>query len=198
MRWVVGPIPPSKVLDAEQQGWRPLSEPNVLVFTLQAAFLSIPFCVMAYLAACQLKPYVKCHPYLPVALLVSMLCLVFVHELLHVLGYPLRSRHLVIVFWPQSLFPPFPIYDAPLPRNRILFMLSFPFIILAVILIIVMALSHSPWRDLGLFLLFLHVIICTGDFFTFTRIFRQVPPKAFVHNAGWKTYWTSDYTQTVS
>jgi len=77
MRWVVGPIPPSKILQAEQQGWTPLSEPNLLVFTLQAAFLSMPFCVMAYLAACQLKPYVKCHPYLPVALLAFMLCLVF-------------------------------------------------------------------------------------------------------------------------
>ena len=192
MRFVVGPIPSSRVLDAEKECWIPVSESSSQRFAVLALLLSTPFLVASIVVLLGLKAYLKSEPAALATLLACFVTTVPLHELLHALAYPngLRSPYLVIGVWPRRGLC-YVLYDSPLPRNRILFMLSLPFVLLTVLLAMAGFLASTEWRRILTLVLLVHTAICTGDFITFVRLVMQVPSDALVHNSGWRTYWKS-------
>ena len=72
-------------------------------------------------------------PWALIAILVTPAFFIPIHELLHCVGYrvPLRSRHLVTGIWRERGVW-YVVYDAPLPRKRVLWMLIAPLLGFAV------------------------------------------------------------------
>ena len=190
MRLVLGPIPPSRVLSPQEEGWTPLREPTSGVFTSQVLLLSLPFLVLALGMLPELKGYVRTQPVALYALVAFFALMTPMHEVVHALAYPggLGSKNLVIGAWMRRGLC-YVVYDSPLPRNRILIMLSAPFVVLSFFLVAVAGVAPSVWRLIALLVLLVHTAVCTGDFLTFVRLIKQVPTHALVHNDGWKTYW---------
>ena len=190
MRFILGPIPPSHVLSPREEGWTPLREPTSGVFVAQVLLLSLPFLVLALFILPELEGYARTQPLPFYALVTFFVFMTPMHEAIHALVYPggLRSKHLVVGVWMRRGMC-YVVYDTPLPRNRILLMLSAPFVVMSFFLVVIACLAPSAWRPVALLLLFVHTAVCTGDFLTFVRLFRQAPTHALVHNDGWKTYW---------
>ncbi len=192
MRLVYGPIPPSRVLSPEDEGWTPLCEPPSGVFVIQVLLLSLPFLVPAVGILPELKGCLRTQP-LVLPVLVSFFALMTpVHEIIHASVYPggLCSKHLVMGAWMRRGLC-YVVYDSPVSRNRILIMLSAPFIALSSLLAVMAVFAPSGWRLVGILALLVHTAVCTGDFATFVRLIRQTPKDALVHNDGWTTYWKS-------
>ena len=192
MRFVLGPIPPSEVLSPQEEGWTPLREPTSGVFVTQVLLLSLPFLVLALSMLPEIEGYARTQPLACWALVTFFIFMIPMHEAIHALGYPggLRSDLLVVGVWMRRGMC-YVVYDSPLPRNRILLMLSAPFAAISLFLVAVACLAPSAWRPVALLLLFTHTAVCTGDLLTFLRLVTQAPPQALVHNDGWKTYWQS-------
>lgn len=192
MRFVLGPVPRSRVLNPEDQGWTPLREPSSGRFVIWAFLLSIPFLLAVFALLWQLKPFLHAQP-LAFAALVSFFALMIpVHETIHALVYPggLRSKHLVMGLWIRRGLC-YVHYDAPLSRNRRLISFSAPFIVLSSALAIAAVLVPPEWRLLAILATLLHASVCTGDLLGFVLFVRQVPKNSLVQNDGWKTYWKS-------
>ncbi len=192
MRLVLGPIPPSRVLSPEDEGWTPLREPTSGAFIIEVLLLSVPFLVPALAMLLGLKGFLRTQS-LALSGLVSFFALMIpVHESIHAIVYPggLCSKHLVMGAWMRrGLF--YVVYDSPLSRNRILIMLAAPLIVLSSVLAAVAVFVPSEWRLLAILAFLVHTAVCTGDFATFVRLIKQVPENSLVHNDGWKTYWKS-------
>jgi len=192
MRLILGPIPPSRVLSPQDEGWTPLREPSSRAFAVQALVLSLPFLVPAFLILPGLKGCLRTQP-LTLLALVSFFALVTpMHEAIHALAYPggLRSRHLIMGAWMRRGLC-YVVYDSPVSRNRALIMLSAPFIALSSLLAAVAVFAPSEWRLVGTLALLVHTAVCAGDFATFVRLIGQAPKDSLVHNDGWTTYWKS-------
>ena len=192
MRLVLGPIPPSRVLSPQNEGWTPLREPTSRVFVIQVLLLSLPFLVAAFAILPGLKGHVRTQPLVLSALVSCFVLMIPVHEAIHALMYPggLRSKNLVMGAWMRrGLF--YVIYDSPVSRNRMLIMLCAPLIVLSSLLAAVAVFAPSEWRFIAILTLLVHTAVCTGDFATFVRLTTQVPKFSLVHNDGWTTYWKS-------
>ncbi len=81
------------------------------------------------------------------------------------------------------------IYDSPLRRNRLLFMLAAPFLVLSILPVASLPFLESGARAQVLFLVVIHTAVCVGDAMVFWHVSR-VPPNASLHNKRWTTYWT--------
>jgi len=197
MRIVYGPIPASDTLRHPDDGWTPLRESTPARFTVAAILLTIPLMVPALLLLHAARPEIRAffadHPVALVGFLLVLVAVVPVHEAIHALAYfqGVRSPNLIIGFWPRGGMC-YVLYDAPLPRNRVLFMSAAPFLALSLA-----PLFCVPWMDgapralLVLFVL-LHTTLCGGDFLVLWRLMRQIPRRAWVQNNGWQTYWTEN------
>lgn len=192
MKLVLGPIPASRVFNPRNEGWTPLREPTSRVFVIQVLLLSVPFLAPAFVILPELKGYARTQP-LALPTLVSFFAVMIpVHEAIHALVYPgsIRSKHLVIGAWMRRGLC-YVIYDAPVSRNRILMMLSAPFIVLSLLLIAVAVFAPSEWSFIAMLAFLVHAAVCTGDFATSVRLIKQVPRCSLVQNDGWATYWKS-------
>ncbi|MBT3377999.1 MAG: DUF3267 domain-containing protein [Lentisphaerae bacterium] len=190
MRLVLGPIPRSRVLSPGDEGWTPLREPTSRVFVMQVLLLSLPFLLPAFAILPELRGCLRTRP-LAISAYVSFLALMIpVHEAIHASVYPggLGSEHLVMGAWMRRGLC-YVVYDSPVSRNRVLVMLSAPFIALSSLLVLVALSAPSEWRLVGILALLIHTAVCAGDFVTFARLVRQVPASSLVHNDGWVTYW---------
>ena len=189
MRFVWGPIPPSRTFDAEGAGWTPLRSVAGRWAAPQAALGMVPCLVMAGLAlrraAGELPPAAF------VATLALPAALVPAHELAHALGYlvGLRSPRLVTGVWPSHGIW-YVIYDAPLRRGRVLLMLAAPLLAFSVAPGLAACLIGGPCRWGLAYLALMHAALCVGDLLSFARIGRQVSRGGWVHNQGWATYWS--------
>lgn len=206
MRFVYGPIPPSQAFDPEQNGWKPLdgADADARRFATIASLLTIPFVAAAlwvlFGARSEMRGFLFGHPLRFGAFLSVLLALVPIHELIHALAYlkGLRSSRLVMGAWiRRGMF--YVLYDAPMPRHRVLFMSAMPFLLLSALPAFCL-----PWLEirhdrmvLGWFLVLMHTSLCTGDFLVWWRLFFRVPRGAWIHNNGWKTYWTTEYERAA-
>lgn len=190
MKFVSGPIPPSSDPSLTDDNWTPLREPSPGVFVAQVLLLALPLLGLALRVLLQLKGHLHTHPTATILLVCSFAMIVPVHELIHAFAYPggLRSRHLVMGVWLRRGLA-YVVYDAPLPRNRVLIMLLAPFATLTVVLGMIVIVVPSQWRLMALLVMLVHTAICLGDFLTYSRLVRQVPVCAQVQNDGWVTYW---------
>lgn len=192
MRLVLGPIPPSRVLSPEDEGWAPLREPSSGVFVIEALLLSIPLLVSAYAMLLEIKGFLRSQPLGLATLVLFFVLMIPVHETIHAFMYPcsLGSKHLFMGVWMRRGLC-YVVYDSPVSRNRILTVLSAPFIVVSSVFAIAAVFVPSEWRLVVIFYFLVHSAVCTGDFATYVLLIKQVPKNSLVHNDGWKTYWKS-------
>lgn len=192
MRFVYGPIPRSRVFSPQDEAWTPLREPSSGVFVTEALLLSLPFLVLAFAMLRALKGFLRTQPLALLALVSFFVLMIPVHEAIHALVYPggLRSKHLIVGAWIRRGLC-YVLYDSPVSRNRILVVLSAPFIVVSSVLGVVAVLVPSEWGSVTLLAILVHTAVCTGDLASFVRLIGQVPKNSRVHNDGWKTYWKS-------
>lgn len=197
MRFVLGPIPRSRIFHPEKNGWTRLREPTSGVFALQALLLSLPFLIPAFAILPGLRGLGHFHPLALFTLVLLLVLMIPIHETIHALLFPggLGSRHLIIGAWMRRGLC-YVVYDSPLSRNRILTMLAMPFVTLSVLLILMVVFTPTEWRRIGILTLLIHTSVCTGDFATMTRLLRQTPNHALVLNDGWATWWKPVGSQT--
>ncbi len=194
MRFVFGPIPESRGLDAEASGWTPLREPDSRRFAFVAILLSVPFQVAAiWILFDSLEDFREGFKSLSlgfILFLAALLLMVPMHEFVHALAYlkGLRSRRLIMGIWPRRGMA-YVIYDSPTRRNRLLFMVAAPFLVLSILPLASLPFLSSGARAEVLFLLVIHTAVCVGDAMVFWHVSR-VPPNAWLHNKRWTTYWT--------
>lgn len=191
MKFILGPVPPSTTLDATAAGWVPLRSPRSAQTVIFACFAMIPWFLLAGQALRNAADV------LPPAQLMGVaaftLLLVPLHEFAHALGYGQRfsSPHLWTGIWPQRGIW-YVLYDAPLPRNRVVFMLLAPVLYLSLLPLVALPLVSPGTRYGLLYLVCIQSALCMGDVLSALRLLRQVTPGASVHNNGWNTYWSTD------
>src|SRR5438128_830376 len=87
MRFVGGPIPPSRVLNPQAEGWTPLREWAAGPFAVAALLLGLPFLTPAVTLLIGRKEVVrglfKDQPLAGGAFLLALLAMVPVHEVVH-------------------------------------------------------------------------------------------------------------------
>jgi hypothetical protein len=180
------------------------ADTNARRFALGASLLSIPFVAAALWvllgARSEVRGFFLEHTLYFVAFLSALLALIPAHELIHALAYlkGVRSSHLMMGAWiRRGMF--YAMYDAPLPRHRVLVMSAMPFLLLSAMPAICL-----PWleirhelRVVGWFLVLLHTSLCTGDFFVWWRLLFRVPRGASIHNNSWTTYWTTEHARAA-
>jgi hypothetical protein len=195
MRIAYGPIPPSNTLLRPDDGWTPLRELPPARFTIAAILLTIPLVVPGLLVLHASRNEVRTlfadHPAALVGFVLALVAMVPVHEAIHALAYfkDVRSPNLIAGVWPRRGMC-YVLYDAPLPRNRVLFMSAAPFLVLTLAPLCCIPWLDGPPRALLLLFALLHTTTCGGDFLVLWRLVRQVPSRAWVQNNGWQTYWT--------
>jgi hypothetical protein len=144
MKFFLGPIPRSTTFDPEAAGWTPLlSPPSERIVVLAMAGM-IPWFLLAGKALEAAADLLLPQPLLAIA--ASTLLLLPVHEAVHALAYGQRlsSPHLWTGIWLQrGLW--YVLYDRPLPRNRVLFMLVAPALYLSLLPLLAL-----PFLPLGM------------------------------------------------
>lgn len=202
MRFINGPIPASRTLDPVTSGWTPLRVSDSRGFTAAAMLCMLPFLLGATVLVLHATPTLRTifqqHLWSLPCFLVLLLALVPMHEFIHALAYGcgLRSPHLVAGLWLWRCLA-YVLYDAPLPRQRVLIMLAAPFVMLSVLPLLVALLLSGPWLWLVCFVAILHTACCTGDAITFHRLLSQAPSGALIHNQGWNTYWSLPHAASM-
>jgi hypothetical protein len=198
MRIAFGPVPLSATLREPEVGWTLLRELPPARFSTIASVLGLPLVALAILvlgaARGEVRTLFSDHPAALAGFVATLLALVPVHEAVHAVAYfqDLRSAKMIAGVWPRRGMC-YVLYDAPLPRNRVLLMSAAPFLVLTVAPLCAAPWLHGTTQPLVLFLAILHAAICTGDFLVFARIAHQVPRDAWVQNNGWQTYWSRDH-----
>lgn len=206
MRFICGPIPPSQAFDPKEKGWRPLddADPGARRFATIGSLMTVPFIAAAAWVVLgshsEVRAFLRSSPLHLAEFLVLLAVLVPVHEFIHAVAYlkGMRSPRLIMGAWMRrGMF--YVIYDAPMPRHRVLLMSAMPFLLLSVLPAICL-----PWLELrhellalGWFLVLLHTGLCTFDFLASWRLFFRVPRGAWIHNNGWTTYWITEYDGAV-
>lgn len=195
MRFICGPIPPSRVLNPEKEGWTPLREWGAGRLTMVALLLGFPFLMAAVILLLNMKGEVrellKAQPLVAGGYLLALIAMVPVHELIHALAYGqgICSQHLLVGCWPSRGLC-YALYDSPMPRNRVLGMLVAPFLALSILPLLCLPWLQGPAWGLVLAFSLLHASTCGGDVLVFFGIVSQVSRNASVHNNGWQTYWS--------
>jgi hypothetical protein len=179
-------------------GWTPLREPGAKSYSTMAVAMSLPFVLGAFLLLLHnreiWRPLLRAHHWELAGFVLLLLILVPLHEGVHAIAYGcgLRSPHLIAgCWWRRGLA--YVLYDAPLPRRRVLIMMVAPFFVLTICPLLALSLASAAGQSFILFFAILHAAICTGDFNTFVRLLHSTPPRAWIHNQGWTTCWRADY-----
>ena len=197
MRFVCGPIPPSRVLNPQAEGWTPLREWGAGRLAVFALLLGLPFLLAAlnllvtlYGQNGPVRGLLRTQPLLGGGYLLALLAMVPVHELIHGLAYGqgIGSPHLIVGVLAEP-GPLLAIYDSPMPRNRVLGVLAAPFLTLSLLPLLCLPWLEGTAWSLVLAYSLLHAAICGGDLIVFLRLVSQVPRMASIHNNGWQTYW---------
>lgn len=192
MRFVFGPIPQSSTVDASGDQWTPMTSTNdIKSWRYATVVMMLALMVAAFLALQQAAFTPDINPWRLVAVLALSPLLIPLHECAHCIGYfvSFRSQNLITGICP-TLGAWYVIYDAPLPRWRVLVMLISPLVLLSIFPCIAIANLDSMNAWLLAFLILFHSGLCIGDMVTFVRIYTNVPAGSIVHNRGWTTCWT--------
>ena len=204
MRFRYGPIPEDDVFDPEAQGWSDLREPSPLIVNI----LAIPVAILLISATGyaislawpggfqaimeEVLEQSSINPFL--VSLVIVLISIPVHELVHLIIHPEfgRSNKSVFGLWlSRGMF--YAHYEGAVTRNRFLSILAAPYLVLAWLPVIVIAIfGTSVPIEYVVILVLMALINCAlpaGDMLGFFLLMSQVPSTACVKNKGWKSYW---------
>ncbi len=192
MRFALGPIPPSETIDALASGWSPMPSSNELRWVRVTSVVGMLLLLVAgFLSLQRAASAPDVDPWFLVCVIASTALLIPLHELFHCLGYfvRLRSRKLIVGIWPvRGTW--YVVYDSPLPRRRVLFMLVAPLLFLSIFpcLAFPFVTGSNAWTLA--YVVLVQAALCVGDIITFIRICRIIPTGSLVHNCGWTTCWT--------
>lgn len=202
MRFINGSPPESRTLDPVAAGWTPLREPGK-GYAVTVALVTSPFLLGAIAILLHndsvWRPLFRAHPWALAGFVMGLLAMVPAHEFIHAVAYgcSLRSPKLLVVCWLRRGLV-YVVYDEPLVRDRVLFMLAAPFLIMSGLPLCLLTFISAACLPLAGFFCLLHTGLCAGDFATFVRLYMQVPADALIHNQGWKTYWAVSHDADVA
>lgn len=192
MRLIVGPVPKNSALLPEDAGWQRLREPSPDRFIVVATLLSVPIALPGLLMLPRLITRFDLGMGMLSAFAAGLILVILIHEVIHALCYPngLLSPDTCLGFWPSHLTF-YASCDAPMSRNRFLFVLAAPFVAITLLLLTAMISAPPLWRTWLTALNIVHASACTGDFIGIALLLWHVPRGAHIQNNGWDTYWNS-------
>lgn len=116
----------------------------------------------------------------------GVLTLIAVHELLHVSAFPKGGTRFIGV-WPSRLLF-YAAFHGSLSRNRFLWVLIVPFLVLTITPLIAAAVMRTTHGLIAVVSILNGAFSC-GDLLGMALIAAQVPASAEVRNQGWETWW---------
>lgn len=126
-----------------------------------------------------------------ISILAAIKLLTYVHEFIHAIVYPLRSRKSIWKYKEQGVVL---IYcSAKISRIRFIIMSAAPSVILGIVPFIYWMrygqLLQLEWRIASLIVIWIMYMMSMGDFANIYNVIKQTPGKAVVFNYGLHTYW---------
>lgn len=188
----VGSIPPTPNFEPDER-WTRLREPEMWLFQLVATFIGLAAAAGAAWLWFRLTPLDRFgfEPTLGTALILfgTVALVIFVHELLHAAAHPkfAENGYTIIGFWPAKVVF-FAAYLGPTTRNRFLFGLLLPLIVISLIPLILATLVLIPSSMLA-FISIVNVALASGDIFGAYLVLTQIPSGATLCSQGHITYW---------
>ncbi len=187
MRFVWGPIPEDPEFQPLADGWNSLREPE----PIRMQFLAIPFMIVTVAVVAAAIAFGT-----PMSLrgvgdwfLLAFLVVIPIHELLHALTQPQfgLTRRTYLGVWPAKLVF-YAHYEGELTRERFLFILAVPTIVLTVVPLTACVLFgwNAPFLAA---VASANGVSAAGDLFGLFLISTQIPRGALVRNQGWRSYW---------
>lgn len=204
MRFRYGPIPEDEAFQPEAQGWSGIREPGPLILIILAIPVGILLMVATGYAISQvweggIQAIIQevleqsgPDPFL-VFLAVSVISIP-VHELVHLFTHPQlgRSKKSILGFWlSRGMF--YAHYEGAVSRSRFLAILASPYLVLAWIPVIILALIGTSipieYVEILVLMALVNSVLPAGDVLGFFLMVSQIPSSACVKNKGWKSYW---------
>jgi hypothetical protein len=207
MRFRYGPIPEDEGFHPEAQGWSGIREPGPLmvnVLAIPAAILLLAATTFAISLAWEGGLQAIIQEILeqsgPDPFLVSLGVLAIsipVHELVHLFTQPqfgLLNKSVFGLWLSRGMF--YAHYEGAVSRNRFLSILAAPYLVLAWLPVIILALIGTSvpieYVEILLFMALINSALPAGDVIGFFLLASQVPSSARVKNKGWKSYWKQE------
>lgn len=186
MRLAFGPIPENRSFLEADPSWRPIREPSAF----WAQIVSLPLGGVAALVVVVLILVFSRHLVgYPGWWTVPALLLLFpIHEAIHLLFHPRqgRSPHSIAGFWPK-LFIFYAHWDSSWSKPRFAACLGAPLLSISFLPLLL----TSIWGLGGptVACVMIANAAASGVDLLGILLILQVPSRALVQNAGWKTYW---------
>jgi hypothetical protein len=218
MRFHLGPFPENKDFDPESEGWSALPDLNLdtihrraLRASMGLFLLWFPLFLLVFPLEVLTPQKVPLSPnvfriqipifQMPVWLLFTMLVGILIlflpaHEVIHALccpGWGLSSKTVLGLWLPKGFL--YVHHDAPMARNRFMFVLLAPYLFLSLLpLALIAMLRFSGWTPEVLlslaWLSLLGSLLAGGDFVSFGALWSaNIPGAALVRNVGQNSYW---------
>jgi len=204
VRFQYGPIPEDEAFHPVAQGWSGIREPSPVVLNILAIPTSILLLGVTIYALSlaweggfvaiigEIVEQSKLNPFW--VILAVLVISIPAHELVHLVIHPQlgRSNKSVFGLWlSRGLF--YAHYDGAVSRNRFLAILAAPYLLLAWLPVIILALiGTSGPIEYALILTMVALVNCvlpSGDVLGILLLVSQIPASACVKNKGWKSYW---------
>ena len=205
MRFRYGPIPEDDEFHPEAQGWSDIREPSPLIdniLAIPSSILLLGVTIYAISLAWEGGPLAIIQEVLeqsgPDPFLVSLVVVVFsipVHELVHLFVHPEfgRSNKSFFGLWlSRGIF--YAHYEGAVSRNRFLSIIAAPYLVLAWLPVIILALIDGIsvpilYVEILVLVAIINCVLPAGDILGFFLMVSQIPSSACVKNKGWKSYW---------
>ncbi|HYR29298.1 MAG TPA: DUF3267 domain-containing protein [Thermoanaerobaculia bacterium] len=187
MRFIHGPVPEDPQFQPLEEGWNAIREPD----PVRMQFVALPVMAAAGVlvwAAVRygtvIQPQAMMKWFLP-----AFVVMIPIHELIHAFASPAfgMSARTFVGVWPSKLLF-YAHYEGELPRQRFLFVLAAPTLVLTVIPLLLAAALRLDAPFLAT-IAFTNALGAAGDLLGIGIVLRQIPRGALVRNKGWRSYW---------
>lgn len=193
MKFNIGDIPEDEKFVPYKEEWYSIKEPSILVYQAISLPIGIFVLFLMYVAVKDILSLGSLFIITPINIALLIGIIVF-HEFLHAICHPCLgfTDKTVIGIHPQKMVF-YAHYVETMSRNRFLFSMLNPFIILSVIPIVIILL-HNMSIIIIARIAILNALLSCGDLLGLIIIVTQVPKNAVIKNKGWYSYWkNNDY-----
>ena len=188
MRFILGPPPKDDTILEEESNWHPLNEPSHMKFQITGLLTALLILALIILVLLTRGSKYIANVSWP-TLMLLIIPLIPVHELLHAVCFKggLTSQRVLFGLYPK-LFACYAAYNGRITWHRYIIIAVFPFLILTVIPLVVVAVFQVECKYL------VEIILVNGmapavDMLTIITILKQVPRQSIVFSSGMTTYW---------
>jgi hypothetical protein len=218
MRFHQGPFPENKDFNPESEGWSELPDVNLDTIRLRALRVSmglflfwVPLFLLVLPPELLIPQTIQLSPnvfqiqvplfqvpfwFILTILIVILILFIPTHELVHALCCPSwgLAANTIVGFWlPKGFL--YVFHDGPMSRNRFLFVLFAPYLVLSLLpLALIAILRLNGWTPELIISLtwtsLLGSLLAGGDFVSIDSLLSsKVPGTALIRNNGQKSYW---------